>query len=236
VRQLAVSERSRSRGRPGWGIRQRAEPVLHFTGGPGSFGGVVASGDGARNLVIQDLAIETEIDPPATDSPRGLEGKGTNVTVRRVAFSNVGDALAGTPSGGLYLDNTTNVIGAYFMIGGGNDAAYLGNQVGGSMEQHNLRIYASRQLYFDNDLTNASSSALATADGEYHWAARNRMRDGAARIGYQGSNYSATEHNVWEANYIEDTAIIVFPGNRDVFIRNNIVNVGGISGISLWGL
>ncbi len=205
----------------------------------------------ADGVMIQHLTFATPYGVPTPDSKADKVGidaitaRGHDVVVRGCSFRDVDDGINanGSPYGllvqGCDAPGPTD-LRAYFIWGQGADHAYLGNRIGNSTREHNIRLTAlSRVLIFDNDLTNLDRSKTDKSDqskgciemhaGSFAYIAGNRVTDGPIRVGPRGGEFekghpeTATEWSVVDGNDLTDSSVRMDPGSHHIMVRNNLV-------------
>ena len=232
------------------------QPVLLLSRGteykPGHFiNGTVSVNNNADGVTIQHLTFTSPytVADPAAPAPKvgvdAIVARGRNVVVRGCSFRGVDDAVNanGNPAGLLVQDCDApgpTDLRAYLVWGQGTDHAYLGNTVGNSTREHNIRIFGlTRVLMYDNDLTNLDRTKTDPSDqskgtiqmqlGSFGYIAHNRVAHGSLRTGPRGGSTekptTATDWCVVDGNDLTDTFLEVQAGSHHVMFRNNVVHM-----------
>ena len=217
-----------------------SDPVIRYDN-PTQFTKIFQVKDMARDVVIENIVFDSPFTPDNT-IVRGMEVRGTNVTVRNCRFGNVSYAIT-TGGGGAYglltQNNVAGSLGAYYCWIEGTDHTHLGNTVAESVDEHNFRFGgASRVLLAYNDLTNADKSAIWCMLGDHCYIANNRLHQGRLIVGPNFAITSPGEHFQWvvaECNEFFGAQAIMYDGAEEVTLRNNIMHADGIEAISIWG-
>jgi PKD repeat protein len=217
-----------------------ANPVIRYTSAT-PYTRIIRVESSAQDVVIENL----ELDSPFTvnkDIVRGIEVQGTNVTVRNCRFGDVSYAI-NTGGGGAYglltQENQCGNIGAYYAWIEGADQTHLGNVVGGSAEEHNIRFGgASRVLIAHCDLTNTSKTNIWCMLGDHAYVYKNTLRSGRLVAGPNFAVTYPTDHFDWmvaESNEFIDATVSAYDGASRLALRNNIIRADGRDAIAVWG-
>jgi len=201
---------------------------------------ILAMGDSARNITIQDLEFDTPF-AASNQIAAAVGPAGVANTVRGCKFSDVSDAinLNRVPVGVLAMDNTTGTLGGYFMWAQGTDVSVLGNTVGGSANEHNIRLGgANRVLIAGNNLTNTVKSSIWCMLGSDAYLSGNTIHDGRLILGPNFASGAASERFTWyvsENNQIYGDGFELYHGADTATIRNNYMEIEGDTAITVWG-
>ncbi len=233
------------------------KPILLFSRGQPDARGKSTSAslgtDGrCDGVVIRNLTFATPnvlTDPAAKADKVGITAiypRGRNITVLDCSFRGLDEAVNAfaNPVGllvqGCDAPGPTDLRG-YLVWGQGTDHAYLGNTVGNSTREHNIRMSGlSRVLIYDNDLTNLDRTKTDPGDiskgtiqmqlGSFGYIAHNRVADGPLRTGPRGGSTerpeTATDWCVADGNDLTDTFLEVQSGSHHIMFRNNVVHLG----------
>lgn len=229
-----------------------APAKLVYAGGVVS-GTAILSLSGARDVTIQDLSLDSA-GSTYTTAANGIYLGGTNLTVRRVQFLNLSDALNlnRDPVGVLVQDNTAPLadvwrnggqgVHNYFAWVQGTDLVFLNNTVANS-GAHGLRAAKGydRLLLAGNDLTNtAGMTSLKLHDGRNVYVTNNHLTSwldveigplgGKDGIACNPTDYTTqrTQWVVFDANTVSgDAAIDVHHRSEHVMLRNNVLKRDG---------
>ena len=138
---------------------------------------------------------------------------------------------------------------AYMIWGQGSDHAYLGNVVGNSTREHNIRMTGlERVLIYDNDLANLDRSKTDKYDqtkgcvemhnGSFAYIAGNRIHYGSIRTGPRGGSTetaaTATDWCVIDGNDLTDAQIRHNAGSHHIMDRNNVSPTATTARRSRW--
>ncbi len=229
------------------------KPVLLLQKGPPDARGKSSHGsisiDGhCDGVMIQHVTFATPY-PPTEGGVRadkvGIDAitvRGRNVAVRGCSFRDVDDAVNanGSPAGLLVQDCDApgpTDLRAYLVWGQGTDHAYLGNRVGNSTREHNIRMTGlERVLVAGNDLANLdrsktdkydqSKGCIEMHNGSFAYITGNHVTDGPIRTGPRGGDTetaaTATSWCVIDGNDFTDTQFHMYAGSHHVMLRNNV--------------
>ena len=215
-------------------------PVIYFTSGA-QYANMINFSGAAQDVIIENLKFDS---PFAPDNliVRGLAPHGTNITVRNCSFGKVSYAMncgGGGVNGLLSQSNVTGVIGAYYLWGEGPNHVHIGNVVGGSTNEHNIRFGgSSRILIAHNDLTNTAKSTIWCMLGDHAYIGNNVLREGRFLAGPNFALGSPSERFPWlvfENNQIVNEGIILYSGAEHMMFRNNVITYHGGDCFSIWG-
>ncbi len=217
-----------------------ADPVIRFQSST-PYTKIIQVKDAARNVVIENITFDS-IFTPSNTIVRGMEVRGTNVTVRNCRFLKVSDAIntgGGGAFGLLTQDNICAAIGSYYIWIQGSDHTHLGNVVAESVDEHNMRLGgASRVLIAYNDLTNADKSSIWCMLGDHCSIVGNKLRQGRLITGPNHAVVYSNErfrHVVAEGNEFFEAKVIMYDGSENITLRNNVMHESGLEAISIWG-
>lgn len=222
---------------------QGADPVIRFDN-PTPYLKMIYVTTQARNVVIENITFDSPF--TLSDSIVGaIEVHGVNTTVRNCRFGNVSYAITtggGAASGAYGLltqNNKCGAIGAYFLWIEGADQTHLGNVVGDSIEQHNIRLGGARRILIaHNDLTCTHKSTIWCMLGDHCYVAGNRLRQGRFIVGPNFVLTDPQERFLWavfENNELFNAQAEIHDGAEQVTLRNNIIHADGFEAISVWG-
>ena len=215
-------------------------PVIYFTSGA-QYANMINFSGAAQDVIIENIKFDS---PFAVDNliVRGLAPHGTNITVRNCSFGKVSYAMncgGGGVNGLLSQGNVTGVIGAYYLWGEGPNHVHIGNVVGGSTNEHNIRFGgSSRILIAHNDLTNTAKSTIWCMLGDHAYIGNNVLREGRFLAGPNFALGSPTERFPWlvfENNQIVNEGVILYSGAEHMMFRNNVITYHAGECFSIWG-
>jgi PKD repeat protein len=226
-----------------------ASPTLLWRGGAEDWWEMIACGSTTRDLVIQDLVL----DSGTATRPNGIAPRGTNITIRNCQFYRLSTAIncAGSPTGLLVQDNAVpqaGTISAYFLWLQGNDSVILGNKVadGGmyAIRSSGIDGETNRSLIAYNELNHVTGSVnLRLQKGSYYYVANNTINGkgvdfgpNGGGLGYNDPNYKTVRTNwvVMENNVaymgtgLSENNIKVSHRAQHVMIRNNVIFRDGL--------
>ena len=203
--------------------------------------GIITTYGNSENVVIERLRFDTPAVTPTNANIRGIRPSGRNVTIRRCDFDDVSYAINSEfgVQGLMVSDNTSNLLGAYFVWGVGSDHVYVRNSVRGSVQEHNIRLGGvSRALIAGNDLTNTVKTTIWAMLGNDVYIAGNTLHRGRMIIGpdyLSGEPGDRLRRCVAEGNLVLQEGVILYAGAEHVMLRNNIIDYDGGEAISVWG-
>jgi hypothetical protein len=205
------------------------------------YGKMINMGDSSKDVIIENIQFDSPF-APNNLIIRAIHPHGTNITVRNCYFGKVSYAM-NADGGGVYglltQGNTTGVIGAYYIWAQGNDHTHLGNTVGGSVDEHNIRYgNVSRSLIAHNELTNTSKSTIWLMLGDNCYVANNTLKEGRFIAGPNFATSSPGERFLWvvfENNQIINEGVILYSGAENITFRNNVIKNNGGECFSIWG-
>ena len=217
-----------------------SNPKLNYTVNA-EYGKMINMGDSSKDVIIENIQFDSPF-APNNLIIRAIHPHGNNITVRNCYFGNVSYAM-NADGGGVYglltQGNTTGVIGAYYIWAHGNDHTHIGNTVGGSVDEHNIRYGGvSRSLIAHNDLTNNAKSTIWLMLGDHCYVANNKLNEGRFIAGPNFATSSPSERFLWvvfENNQIVNEGVILYSGAEDVMIRNNVISFDSGDCFSIWG-
>ena len=215
--------------------------MLRWIGENPTFRPMLELSGAAENVTIQDVVFDSPY-RTSHEVVRAIQPRGRNITVRRCGFGSVGAGIMAegrqAPVGLLTMDCVAGTIGGYFVWGEGSDHVHVGNTVGGSVDQHNLRLVAKRVLVAHNDLTNTRKSAVWCQIGRYAWIGSNVVREAPIQVGPIPTVGEPSDRWRWaviENNQVLNDSCKVFHGAEHVIVRNNIVHADGIIAYEAFG-
>jgi hypothetical protein len=217
-----------------------SNPKLNYTVNA-QYAKMINLGSSAKDVMIENIQFDSPFTPNNL-IVRGIHPHGNNITVRNCHFGNVSYAM-NTDGEGVYgfltQANTTGVIGAYFIWGNGSDHTHLGNTVGGSVDEHNIRYgNVSRSLIAYNDLTNTAKSTIWLMLGDHCYVANNKLKEGRFITGPNFATSTPSERFLWvvfENNHIINEGVILYSGAENIMFRNNVIKYDGGEVFSIWG-
>jgi PKD repeat protein len=230
----------------------RGKPTFAYVGLDGRIDG----------CVIEHLTFATPYtipSPPTIANKVGLGAifpRGKNITILDCAFHDLDDAINCNANPACVLVQGCSAPGpvdlrGYFIWSQGADHAYLGNRIGNSTREHNIRTLGLTQaLMYDNDLTNLDRRPIDPSDGfdkgciemqagSFVYIAHNRTADGPLRTGPRGGPTekasTATDWTVVDGNDLTDDWLEVQAGTHHVMFRNNVIHFSAGSACRLAG-
>ena len=217
-----------------------AKPTLRWmTTDP--YASIITIDSNSVGVVIQDLDFTSPY-TPNNMIVRGIAAKGSNVTVRNCHFGKVSYAMntgGGGVTGLLTQGNVTDVIGAYYLWAEGADHTHIGNTVGGSIDEHNIRLGgAVRVNISSNNLTNNAKSTIWCMLGDHCYVAKNTLNNGRFIAGPNFATSTPSERFKWvvfEANQIMNEGVVLYSGAEDMMFRNNVIHFSSGECFSIWG-
>lgn len=201
----------------------------------------------SSDVVIQDVTFDTIFtrDAEKKNMPAAVSPRGTNATIRRCVFLNVGDGVNtnARPAGVLMQDCVAPLVTglrSYLAWIEGSDQVYLGNHAVNSTREAVMRISftgAERVLISCNSLTNLDRTAVDRIDtaknaltvhfGRHVYVADNILSTGPVMIGPLGEGDGVKQKAwrlrdvVFECNRLVKSPLRVNHGMDGLVIRNN---------------
>jgi PKD repeat protein len=230
-----------------------SRPVLMWNG-PRNGGSLIESVWPAKNVVIQNLTLDTIFNQDTLQAgvPHGILPGGVNIAIVNCQFLNVGYAINGSvvPDGVLVQDNVapnrTTVRGSAVWFSG-SDWVVIGNNFNGSAQENLLRGTADRILIYDNTLRNGwtdtvglNKGCLVLNSGSYAYVSDNTATTGAFGVGPISNTATAALNDkgamfnwtVFDGNTL-NTYLNIGVGAHHTMVRNNVINIANTEGINV---
>ena len=217
-----------------------ASPKWNYTVNA-QYGKMIDFGTSAKDIIVENIQFDSPF-APNNQIIRAMHPHGNVITVRNCHFGKVSYAM-NTDGSGVYglltQNNTAGVIGGYYIWAKGSDHVHLGNDVDGSVDEHNIRFGgANRVLIAHNDLTNTAKSTIWCMLGDHCYVGKNTLREGRFIAGPNFATSTPTERFKWvvfEDNQIINEGVILYSGAEEITFRNNVIKNNGGECFSIWG-